>query len=89
MTIEIEHDVLCKVFDTAVNSMDFGSGFLDDETVAALRECAIVLGVDPMVATPDNFKCKYGQPHEWSTFYYRGEFMCLYCRTPKPSDDAT
>lgn len=57
--LEIDFAVLQKVFDTAVNSMNFGSGFLDDEEVEALRECALALGVDPMNGTPDNFKPKY------------------------------
>ncbi len=35
---EIEDRLLRIVFDVAVHSMDFGSGFLDDEEVAGLRE---------------------------------------------------
>lgn len=58
-TMAVGKRVLQIVFDTAVHSMDFGSGFLDDEEVLALREVAVILGVDPIVATPDNFKCKY------------------------------
>ena len=51
------------LFDTAVGSMDFGSGFLDDEEVAALREAAVLLGADPDEATPRNFRCKYRGRH--------------------------
>lgn len=63
--MEIDRAILERVFDTAVGSMDFGSGFLDDEEVSALRACAVLLGRNPMVGTPDKFKCKYGVPHEW------------------------
>jgi hypothetical protein len=65
-TVTIDLDVLQKTFDTAVNSMDFSSGFLDDEEVTALRACAVVLGVDPLQATPQNFICKYRESgHRW------------------------
>lgn len=57
---ELPRDLLQKVFDTAVNSMD-------DEEVVALRECAVVLGVDPMVATPINFVCKCTGEHLYWT----------------------
>lgn len=55
------------VLDAAVNSMDFGSGMFDDEEVQALRAFAVLLGVDPSTATPDNFKCKYDKSkgHDW------------------------
>ena len=52
------------LFDLAVNSADFGSGFMDDEDVAALREAAKVLGVDPMEATPSKFRCWYRGYHQ-------------------------
>jgi hypothetical protein len=51
------------VFDVAVGSMDFGSGFLDDEEVEALRAAAGILGVDPDTATPRQFICKYRGHH--------------------------
>jgi hypothetical protein len=71
---EISDRLLRIVFDTAVHSMDFGSGFLDDEEVAALREVAVVLGVDPAAATPRNFTCKYrghhaAEPHLDTPFF--------------------
>ena len=36
-TVTIDRAVLQATFDTAIHSMDFGSGFLDDEEVVALR----------------------------------------------------
>lgn len=51
------------IFDIAVNSANFGSGFLDDVEVAALRQVAEALGVDPMAATPRNFRCQYHGHH--------------------------
>lgn len=62
--IEVDRTTLQIVFDAAVGSLDFSSGFLDDEEVAGLRAIAVLLGVDPMVATPLNFKCKYDGKHE-------------------------
>jgi hypothetical protein len=47
------------VFDTAVGSLDFGSGFLDDDEVKSLRWVAKWLGVEPIRATPANFVEKY------------------------------
>ncbi len=63
MTV-IDDRLLRIVFDIAVNSMDFGSGFLDDEEVTVLREVAGILGVDPDVATPRTFKCRYSGSHD-------------------------
>jgi hypothetical protein len=55
------------VFDIATNSLDFGSGFLDDEEVEALRAAAVDLGVDPMEATPHDFKGQYCPGHQPKT----------------------
>jgi hypothetical protein len=52
------------VFDAAVQSMDFASGMLDTEEVEALRSLAVVLGVDPAVATPSEFASGYAHPFE-------------------------
>ncbi len=57
--LTIERTTLQAVFDTAVNSMDFGSGFLDDDDVVELRKVAVVLGVPTEVATPRPMMCKY------------------------------
>jgi len=65
---EIDDRLLRIVFDVAVHSMDFGSGFLDDEEVAALREVAVTLGVDPAEATPGNFRCQYRGHHAASVY---------------------
>jgi hypothetical protein len=59
MMIDVPRPILQAVFDAAVNSMDFGSGFLEDSDVAALRAVACLLGVDPVLATPGNFRHKY------------------------------
>lgn len=52
------------VFDAAVGSMDFTSGMLDTEEVEALRSLAVILGVDPAVATPAEFRSSYGHAFE-------------------------
>jgi hypothetical protein len=57
---------LQTVFDTAVGSLDFSSGFLDNDEVLALRRVAVVLGVDPMKATPHNFNFVHATcDHDW------------------------
>lgn len=75
--VTIERRLLQIVFDTAINSLDFGSGHLDDEEVTGLRAIAEVLGVDPLTATPDNFKCKYTGQH---TFLTSQPDWCWRCR---------
>lgn len=61
--VTVPHEVAQRVFDTAVNSLDFGSGFLDTEEVDALRAFAVLIGVDPMNATPGGFRMQYA--HEF------------------------
>lgn len=70
--IQVPKLTLQIVFDAAVESMDFGSGFLDTEEVGALREVAVLLGVDPRVATPDShWAAYYGgkKPYERNDYY--------------------
>lgn len=90
--LTIDKELIKIVFDVAVESMDFGSGFLDDEEVEALRKMAVILGLDPAVGTPDNFKCKYGYhrysdrdyPSPWEpTNIKKGE--CFGCRKTSSS----
>lgn len=86
--VTVDRTTLQIVFDVAVNSLDFGSGFLDDEEVAALRTIAESLGVDPMVATPETFQCKYtGQhmPYPDEPLYAKSRGMCCRCRRPLDS----
>jgi hypothetical protein len=83
-TLTIEKRILQIVFDTAVHSLDFGSGFLDDEEVAALREIAVILSVDPAKATPSNFTCKYGlERHETHPTTPNAK-VCWRCRQTIP-----
>lgn len=54
------------LFDVAVGSLDFASGFLDNDEVRALRRVAKVLGVDPLKATPSNFCAEaLDCEHDW------------------------
>lgn len=56
---EVKH-----LFDLVVGSLNFGSGFLDSDDVILLRRVAILIGVDPAVATPETFHGQY--PHEFA-----------------------
>lgn len=55
-TIAVPKALLQILFDTATGSMDFGSGFLGDDEVTALRQTADLLGVDPMLGTPEEYR---------------------------------
>ena len=81
--VTIDRSVLQMVFDAAVHSMDFVSGFLDGETVVALRAIAVLLGVDPMIATPPEFKCKYSGKHEGWPGEYKNP-RCKWCKQVLP-----
>jgi len=74
--VTVDRTMLQIVFDVAVNSLDFGSGFLDDEEVTGLRAIAESLGVDPMVATPEKFRCKYAGQHE----LLKDTTLCRFCQ---------
>jgi hypothetical protein len=62
--ITVPLDIARATFDIAVGSMDFGSGFLDDEEVKQLRDFAVRIGIDPMLATPETFRLKYQHAYE-------------------------
>lgn len=86
--IEVRKGDLRAVLDVATMSMDFGSGFLDNEQVEALRKAAIILGLDPKVATPANFTCHYDGAHDWRASGYGGRrlWRCVKCaQTREPS----
>lgn len=60
---------LQALFDIAVGSMNFTSGFLDSDEVAVLRRVAVAIGVDPMVGTPREFATQF--PHDYKEEDYR------------------
>lgn len=60
--VEIPRLLLQALVDMAVESMDWGSGFLDTEDVDHLRAAAGILGVNPRNVTPSDFRDKYLDP---------------------------
>lgn len=66
-TVTLGFEAAQRVFDALVNSMDFGSGFLETDDVKALRELAVAIGVDPNAGTPAEFKGAYPHPFEGET----------------------
>lgn len=78
---EIATEDLRALFDVAVGSMNFTSGFLDTEEVEVLQRAAVAIGVDPMVATPKEFATQY--PHDFAP-YRIDERVCAWegCRQP-------
>ncbi len=88
--IKLPLEELQVVFDIAVNSMDFGSGFLDNDEVAILRSIATRLGVDPNVGTPSNHQASY--PHPYKPFKkdrFGNEPRCMDCFKDKEWDTHT
>lgn len=59
MKIELSFEHGRVLFDSLCSSLDFGSGFLDNEDVDALRALAREIGVAESVATPENFMVNY------------------------------
>ncbi|UOF81957.1 hypothetical protein [Caudoviricetes sp.] len=57
--VTIDKSVLRALLDLATGSMDFGSGFWDNEQTEIARKVATVLGIEPRTVTPGNFKCQY------------------------------
>lgn len=76
--MEIEREHVRALFDLAVGSLDFGSGYLVDEEVEQLRAVAVLLDVDPMEGTPDDYKRRY--PHRFRP--YEGPKVSAYDGTP-------
>lgn len=53
-TVTVRRAALACLFDLAVGSLNFGSGFWDHADTLAGREIAEALGVCPRVATPSS-----------------------------------
>lgn len=72
--VTIRRGDLRALLDIGTGSMDFGSGFMDNEQVEALRKVAVLLGVDPVTATPPNFLeqyvCRAKGEHQWRSVDY-------------------
>jgi len=66
------------MFDIVVGSLDFGSGFLDQEQIEMLRSVAEQLGVNPMVATPYEHAKSY--PHRFEPYSIWATANPLVCR---------
>lgn len=63
--ITLDREDLQAIFDIAVESEGMLSGWWGTEEVEAARKIAVLLGVDPITATPRNFAAKY--PHKFKT----------------------
>jgi hypothetical protein len=57
--VTIDKSVLRALLDLATGSMDFGSGFWDNEQVEVARKVAKILGIEPRTVTPTDFSCQY------------------------------
>lgn len=60
----LETESLKAMLDIAIESMNFNSGMLDQEEVSLLRQVAVLVGVDPILATPQNFTKQWAHTYE-------------------------
>lgn len=76
--VVIAEEDLKTIFDLAVNSLDFGSGFWDQPEVDVARRLAEILGLDPFgVATPREMKANY--PHVFVPIWHSVFCRCGRC----------
>jgi hypothetical protein len=69
--IQIRKGDVRALLDLATGSMNFASGFWDNEQVEIARKIATILGIDPKLATPHNFACQYNGEHQWGPPFSR------------------
>lgn len=79
--------LLEELFDLAVNSTGFGSGYWDNDDVVTSRAVAEILGVDPAEATPRDFRKYFA--HDFAPYldshgrprpgFFGGEPRCQHC----------
>lgn len=81
--ISVPREDLRALFDVAVGSMNFTSGFLDTDEVNMLRRVAILIAVDPMNATPSEFRRQY--KHSFKAYVdarHGPTKTCYWCSQP-------
>ena len=84
--IQVRKGDLRALLDLATGSLDFGSGFWNNEDTEIARGIAVMLGVDPNDVTPGNMQCTYGAEHAWWD-WAPGEMGCSKCKTRRPATD--
>lgn len=82
--IVLSKERLQALFDLAVESVDFGSGFWDTDETNTARAVANILGVDPMEATPWRFTTQYPHRYMASRWWREGAEVevCKWCHEP-------
>lgn len=80
---------LRALFDMAVGSLNFSSGWLDSDEVEHLRGTAVLLGVDPLKGTPSEFVAQYPHPFKVWRGWTVGKPLrgCQETRCGKPPAD--
>ena len=63
--VTLPRELVAALIDMALTGDAGMSGWMDDEQVDGLRAAATAIGMDPMAATPRNFKCKHRGSHSW------------------------
>lgn len=57
--VQVPKALIQVLFDLTTNTMDFGSGFYDDEEQEAMVFLANLLGIDPLLAIQKSHKCMW------------------------------
>lgn len=77
--ISVRRGDIRALLDIATSSLDFGSGFLDNEQVEVLRKVAAIVGVDPTLVTPSNFVAQYVCAVKGHTARVPSDKSCYLC----------
>lgn len=75
-TVTLPREIVAALIDMALTGDAGMSGWMDDDEVEKLRAAAVAIGMEPMDATPRNFKCKYrGGVHAWGRWLDPGALL--------------
>lgn len=82
--ITLPKEQLQALFDLAVESVNFGSGFWDTDETNTARAIAEILGIDPMEATPFAFATQYPHGYVPKKWWRKGAEVevCKWCHEP-------
>lgn len=78
--ITLDKEDLQAVFDLALEGEGMMSGWWGQEEVDAARRIAVILGVNPMVATPREFADHTRHDYEPTPYGKDGGTKCKWCK---------
>lgn len=78
--LTLDKEDLQAIFDLAVEGEGMMSGWWGQEEVDAARKIAVVLGVNPMIATPREFADRTRHDYDPTPYGKHGGTKCKWCR---------